>query len=82
MMSALKDEENHDYADELLSSFVKELGYTKLADVYKKVIKWFEWREVYWYLDPSDLHIRSLYEVLKDNSKPRKGNKYKWMLKI
>lgn len=41
MMNALKDEEDHDYADELLSSFVKELGYAKLADVYKKVPKWF-----------------------------------------
>lgn len=41
MMSALKDEEDHDCADELLSSFVKELGYAKLADVYKKVPKWF-----------------------------------------
>lgn len=42
MMSALKDEEDHDYADELLSSFVKELGYAKLVDVYKKVPKCFE----------------------------------------
>lgn len=41
MMKTIKDEFEHDEADNLLCDLLEELGYTELVDAYRKIPKWY-----------------------------------------
>ena len=40
-MKMLKDESDHDEADNLLCDLLEELGYTEIVEMYGKLPKWY-----------------------------------------
>ena len=40
-MRKLKDESDHDYADDILCELLEELGYIELVEMYRKLPKWY-----------------------------------------